>query len=53
VWAIFGIYAGSFLADWLGDQAIPVIIFTVIGILITTWLFNRFQKIRKMRKMEK
>jgi membrane protein DedA with SNARE-associated domain len=49
VWAIFGIYVGSFLAEWLGDQAIPVIIFTVLGILFTTWLVNKFQKIRKSK----
>jgi membrane protein DedA with SNARE-associated domain len=53
VWAIFGIYVGSFLAEFLGENAIPVIIFTVIGILITTWIFNKFQKIRKMRNIQK
>lgn len=43
VWAVFGIYAGSFLADLLGEKAIPVIILGVIVMLIGGYIFNKIK----------
>lgn len=48
LWSIAGIYGGSLLTKVLGERAIPIILITVIGIFVITWLGakvkNRYQK---------
>lgn len=51
LWAVVGIYSGNFLANILGDNAIPIIILTVLALVLGSFGYNKFKKWQKNRNI--
>jgi membrane protein DedA with SNARE-associated domain len=52
LWAVVGIYAGNFLAETLGDYAIPLILGVAFALAIGIFISNRIKNRRKKKRIE-
>lgn len=47
LWAVVGMFAGSFLGNILGDYAVPIIILTVLALVLGSFGYNKYKQSKK------